>query len=297
MTAQIACLNGEFLPLEDARVPVLDRGFIFGDGVYEVIPVYDRVAFRLEEHLARLDRSLAAIKLANPHDHDAWRALIESLIARHPWADQSVYLHVTRGVAPRNHAFPTGVKPTVFMMSGALRLPSEAERTQGVSALSLPDFRWLRCDIKSIALLGNCLLRQAAVEAGCKEAVLFRDGWLTEGAASNIFVVSNGTLLAPPADHLILPGITYELTIELARAHGLPCEVRPVSEAETRAADELWLTSSTNEVLAITRLDDQPVGNGLPGPVWHQMSQWISASTRAQRQRDGNTPVGEATSA
>ncbi len=297
MTAQIACLNGEFLPLEDARVPVLDRGFIFGDGVYEVIPVYDRAAFRLDEHLARLGRSLAAIKLANPHDPDGWRTLIEKLIAHHPWDDQSIYLHVTRGVAPRNHAFPAGVKPTVFLMSGPLRLPSEAERTEGVSAISLPDFRWLRCDIKSISLLGNCLLRQAAVEAGCKEAVLFRDGWLTEGAASNIFVVSNGTLLAPPADHLILPGITYALAIELARANGLPCEVRPISEAETRAADELWLTSSTNEVLAITRLDDQAVGKGLPGPVWRQMAQWISASTRAERHRHAAMPAPEATSA
>ncbi len=283
--AQTAYLNGEFLPLDQARVPVLDRGFIFGDGVYEVIPVYDRAPFRLEEHLRRLKRSLAAIALTNPHDDAGWSALIDTLIAHHPWPDQSVYLHVTRGVAPRNHAFPEGVKPTVFMMSGALRLPSEAERTMGVSALSLPDFRWLRCDIKSIALLGNCLLRQAAVEAGCKEAILFRDGWLTEGAASNIFVVSHGVLLAPPADHLILPGITYELTIELARTHGLPCEVRPVSEAETRAADEIWLSSSTNEVLAITRLDGKPVGGGMPGPVWQQMAQWVAASTRAQRGR------------
>jgi D-alanine transaminase len=277
MSEQTAYLNGEFLPLDAARVPVLDRGFLFGDGVYEVIPAHDRAPFRLEAHLARLERSLAAIALTNPHSRDEWRERIETLIAHHPWSDQSIYLQVTRGVAPRNHAFPSGVTPTVFMMSGPLKAPPAEERELGVRTISLPDFRWLRCDIKSISLLGNCLLRQAAVEAGCKETVLFRDGWLTEGSASNIFVVSKGTLLAPPADHLILPGITYEVVLELAREHGLPLEVRPISEAETRAADELWLSSSTNDVLPITRLDDQPVGAGMPGPVWRRMDAWFAA--------------------
>lgn len=274
---QYAFLNGSFVPLEQAQVSVLDRGFIFGDGVYEVIPVYGRRPFRLQGHLDRLDRSLAAIKLANPWDGARWRELIVELIARHPWQDQSIYLQVTRGAAPRNHAFPADPRPTVFMMSGALKLPSDAERENGVAAISLPDFRWLRCDIKSIALLGNCMMRQAAVEAGCREAVLFRDGWLTEGAASNIFVVKAGTLLAPPKDHLILPGITYDVTLELAQRHGLPLEVRKISEAETRAADELWLSSSSNEILPITRLDGNKVGSGMPGPVYRQMVRWFDA--------------------
>jgi D-alanine transaminase len=282
MSEQIAYLNGQFLPLDEAKVPVLDRGFIFGDGVYEVIPAPARTPFRLEAHLARLERSLGAISLANPLGAHEWTELIGRLIERHPWPDQSIYLQVTRGVAPRNHAFPARVTPTVFMMSGPLKAPPAIEREQGVRTISLPDFRWLRCDIKSISLLGNCLLRQAAVEAGCKEAVLFRDGFLTEGSASNIFVVSKGTLLAPPADHLILPGITYEVVLELARAHGLPLEVRPIPEAETRAADELWLSSSTNDVLPITWLDDQPVGAGIPGPVWRQMDAWFAAARDAR---------------
>ncbi len=283
MSEQIAYLNGEYLRLEDARVPVLDRGFIFGDGVYEVIPVYAGKPLRLAAHLQRLARSLAAIKLPNPHTDEEWAQLLAELVKRHPWADQSIYLHITRGVAPRNHAFPAVTKPTVFMMSGPLKLPSAEERSAGVRTLSLEDFRWQRCDIKSIALLGNCLLRQAAVEAGCKEAVLFRDGWLTEGAASNIFVIENGTLLAPPIDHLILPGITYEITLELAHQHGMPVKVAPISEAQTRQADELWLTSSTNEVLAITELDGHPVGSGRPGPAWRQMSEWFEAFKRDLR--------------
>jgi D-alanine transaminase len=285
MTAlqQVAFLNDGFVPLEDAKVSALDRGFIFGDGIYELIPVYGRRPFRLEEHLDRLARSLAAIKLTNPFDRARWRALIAEVVSRHSWDDQSLYLQITRGAAPRNHAFPAEAKPTVFVMAGPLRLPTRAERESGVAALSLEDFRWLRCDIKSIALLGNCLMRQAAVEAGCREAVLFRDGYLTEGAASNIFAVKSGVLLAPPKDHLMLPGITYDVTLELARAHGLPLEVRRVTEAETRSADELWLTSSSNEVLAITALDGQPVGGGKPGPAYRRMTEWFDALKAAER--------------
>jgi D-alanine transaminase len=279
---QIAFLNGAFLPLEQAKVPVLDRGFIFGDGVYEVIPAYGRRPFRLTAHLARLERSLGAIRLANPFTADQWEQHIAGLIERHPWEDQSVYLQITRGVAPRNHAFPAGATPTVFMMSGALKLPALEDRERGVSAISLDDFRWMRCDIKSIALLGNCLLRQAAVEAGCREAVLFRSGFLTEGAASNIFVVKEGLLLVPPADHLILAGITYEVALELAAQHALPHAVRPISEAEVRNADELWLTSSTNEILPITTLDGQPVGTGRPGPAYQRMAGLFQALRQAE---------------
>lgn len=285
---QYAFLNGSFVPLEQAQVSVLDRGFIFGDGVYEVIPAYGRRPFRLADHLARLDRSLAAIKLKNPHESRDWARLIHALVERHPWDDQSIYLQVTRGVAPRNHAFPGDVRPTVFMMSGPLRLPSLQEREHGVSAVSLEDFRWLRCDIKSIALLANCLLRQAAVEAGCREAVLFRQGYLTEGAASNILAVKNGVLLAPPRDHLILAGITYEVVLELARAHGLPHQVRAVSESEARTAEELWLTSTANEVLAITTLDGKPVGSGKPGPAYLQMAAWFEAAKAQASQAEEN---------
>lgn len=266
-------LNGQFLPLEEARVPVLDRGFIFGDGVYEVIPVYERRVFRLPQHLARLQASMDAIGLSNPHSVDQWRDLIERVVALNTLADQSIYLQVTRGVAKRDHAFPLEAVPTVLIMSNPLKPPSIALRESGVSAVTLADNRWLRCDIKSIALLGNVLLRQAAVAAGAMECVLLRDGFLTEGAASNIFAVRAGVLLAPPKSNLILPGITYDVVLELARASSLNHELRPVSEAEVRGADEIMLTSSTREVLPITILDGKNVGDGTPGPLTRRLMQ------------------------
>ena len=264
-------LNGEFMPIEQARIPVLDRGFIFGDGVYEVIPVYSRHPFRLAEHLRRLQSSLDSIKLANPHDDATWIRLIRRLIELNEPEDQSLYLHVTRGPAKRDHAFPKDVTPTVFLMSNPLTTPPQQQVNEGVSAITAADNRWLRCDIKAIALLPNVLLRQEAVEAGCVEAVLLREGFMTEGAASNIFVVRNDVLLAPPKNHLMLPGITYDVVLELAQAAGIRHEVREISEAELRGAQEVWLTSSTREVLAITRLDDTPVGNGKPGPMFSRM--------------------------
>jgi D-alanine transaminase len=281
MMGQIVYLNGQYTPIEEAKISVLDRGFIFGDGVYEVIPIYDRVAFKMDGHLARLQRSMDEIKLKNPFSDAEWTRLINDLIARHEWADQAVYIQVTRGVAPRDHRTPKDIKPTLFMMTSKLSQPSEAEKKNGVSAISLQDNRWYRCHIKSTALLGNVLLRQEAAEAGCIECVLFRDGFLTEASASNVFVVKNGTLLAPPKDNLILAGITYDAVIELARANKLPLELRRISEAEVRAADELWLTSSSKEVLAITSLDEKPVGNGKPGPVFARMAQWYTAAARA----------------
>ena len=264
-------LNGQFMPLEQAMVPVLDRGFIFGDGVYEVIPVYSRLPFRLDEHLRRLQHSLDSIKLANPHTDAEWKQIIHDLIEKNEGEDQYLYLQVTRGVAKRDHAFPKVIKQTVFMMSSPLLHPDPALKTSGVTAITAVDNRWLRCDIKSISLLPNVLLRQLAVEAGTMEAVLLRDGFLIEGAASNIFVVKNGTLYAPPKNHLMLPGITYDVVIELARANGIPVEIGDVPEAAVRDADELLLTSSTREVLPITQLDGQPVGNGQPGPIFQRM--------------------------
>ena len=264
-------LNGEFMPIELARIPVLDRGFIFGDGVYEVIPVYSRRPFRLAGHLRRLQDSLDSIKLVNPHDNQTWTRLIRRLVELNEPEDQSIYMHVTRGPAKRDHAFPTVITPTVFLMSNPLTTPPQQQVDDGVCAITAVDNRWLRCDIKAIALLPNVLLRQQAVEAGCVEAVLLRDGFMTEGAASNIFVVRDGIMLAPPKNHLMLPGITYDVVLELAQANGIPHEVREISEAELRSAQEIWLTSSTKEVLAITRLDDAPVGNGRTGPIFAQM--------------------------
>jgi D-alanine transaminase len=267
----IVYLNGEFLPLSQARVPVLDRGFIFGDGVYEVIPVYARRPFRLREHLRRLQYSLDAIRLANPYAEGEWVRLIEQLIARCPHRDQSLYLQVTRGVAKRDHAFPKNTPPTVFMMTNVLSTPSAEAVEKGVAAVTEEDDRWLRCDIKSTALLGNVLLRQRAVDVGAAESILFRDGWLTEGAASSVFIVCQGVIVTPPKSNLVLPGTTYDVVLELARKAGMPCEVRAVSREEVTSADELWLTSATREVLAVTVLDGKPMGTGSPGPVFRHI--------------------------
>jgi D-alanine transaminase len=270
--------NGEYMPIAEAKISVLDRGFIFGDGVYEVIPVYSRRAFRLAEHLYRLQHSLDGIRLQNPHSENEWTNIIKELIARNSGEDLYLYLHITRGVAKRDHAFPVPpVKPTVFMMSNPLLAPPAAQLQSGVCAVTAQDNRWLRCDIKAIALLPNVLLRQMAVDAGCAETILIRAGsnsegeFMTEGAASNIFVVKQGKLLAPPKDNLMLPGITYDVILEIATASKIPREVRRISVAEVFAADELLLTSSTKEVLAITQLDGKPVGTGKPGAMFARL--------------------------
>jgi D-alanine transaminase len=264
-------LNGEVLPLEEAKVPVLDRGFIFGDGVYELVPVYSRVAFRLDEHLARLERSLGEAKIRNPYSRQRWREIIYQLVDAQPFEDQGVYFQVTRGVAKRDHAFPKDAQPTVFMMSNPLVNPPRAQVEAGGTAVSAQDNRWLRCDIKSISLLGNVLARQISADAGAAETILFRDGRLTEASASNVFIVKRGVIVSPPKSSLILPGITYDVMAELARANGMPLEFREVPEAEVRAADEIWVTSSSKEVLAIVSLDGRKVGDGKPGPQFRRM--------------------------
>jgi D-alanine transaminase len=264
-------LNGRFMPIEEARVPVLDRGFIFGDGVYELVPVYSRVPFRLNEHLARLERSLAETRIRNPYPRGEWSEIIGQLVAKQPWDDQGVYFQVTRGVAKRDHAFPKDAEPTVFIMASPLVNPPREQVESGAEAVSAADNRWLRCDIKSISLIGNVLLRQLSAEAGAAETILFRDGKLTEASASNVFIVARGVIQGPPKSNLILPGITYDVVTELARGAGLPLEIREVSEAEVRAADEIWVTSSSKEVLAIVRLDGRPVGEGRPGPLFRRM--------------------------
>lgn len=264
-------LNGEYLPLSAARIPVLDRGFIFGDGVYEVIPVYDRRPFRLSEHLARLDHSLAGIRLANPMAKERWLEVIAHIISAAPWPDQGVYVQVTRGVAPRDHAFPRHVQATVFVLPMRLDPAPTAHLETGVAAITAEDFRWGRCDLKTTSLLPNVLLRQLAVDAGCAETLLLRAGELTEGAASSVFVVRAGTLLAPPKSNWMLPGITYDVVLELAAHLGIAHAVRPISEAELRAADEIWITSSTKEITPVVQLDGKPVGTGRPGPLFRRM--------------------------
>jgi D-alanine transaminase len=266
-------LNGKLVPLEQANVSVLDRGFIFGDGVYELVPVYSRVPFRLDEHLTRLERSLGEAKIRNPYSRAQWRSHVYQLVDAQAFDDQGVYFQVTRGVAKRDHAFPKSLEPTVFMMSNPLLSPPQAQVEKGGAAVSATDNRWLRCDIKSISLIGNCLLRQMSAEAGAVETILFRDGKLTEASASNVFIVKRGVIHSPPKSNLILPGITYDVVSELAHANHLPIEFRQVSEAEVRAADEIWVTSSSKEVLAIVELDGKRVGDGRPGPAFRRMHQ------------------------
>ena len=271
MNAPIAHFNGKLLPLDQIHVSPLDRGFIFGDGVYEVIPVYDGAMLRGREHFERLQRSMDEIRLDNPHTVDEWLKISEDLLAHHP-GNQSLYIQVTRGVPPkRDHVLPKGLKPTVFLMTYPLASPSREQVENGVKCITSPDFRWEKCNIKSTSLLGNVLARQLSADVGATETILFRDGMLTEASASNVFVVKNATVAAPPRDNLILLGITYDLLVKLANEGALKLEIRPISEAEVRSADEVWLTSSTKEVLAVTTLDGKPVGRGKPGELFKRM--------------------------
>ena len=267
----IVYLNGEFLPLEQARVSPLDRGFLFGDGVYEVIPVYSGKPFRLIEHLERMERSMGRIGLANPHSIEQWSGLVEQMLVFTQHPDQGVYVQVTRGVAPRDHAFPSDAIPTVFMMSNPMRDLPVAWLENGAAAVSAVDDRWHNCDIKSTSLLGNVLARQKSAVAGAAETILFRDGVLTEASASNVLIVQDAVIVTPPKSNLALAGTTLEVVLELAARHGMPLEQRHATEAEVRGADEIWLTSATKEVLPVTLLDGRPVGTGKPGPVWKRM--------------------------
>lgn len=266
-----AYLNGEFLRLQDAKISVLDRGFIFGDGIYEVVPIYNGRGFRMAEHLARLDRSLRAVRIASPFDSAGWTNLIGELAERALTPSCVVYLQITRGVAKRDHGFPAETTPTVFGMTSPFTPPGSELREGGVSVVSFKDERWLHCEIKSVSLLGNVLAKQQAVEAGVDEVVQFRDGMMTEGSASNIWVVSGGKLLAPPRDNLILEGIRYSLMAELAAEGGVPFQMRPITRAEVEQADELLISSATREVLPILKYDGKPVGSGKPGPVYDRL--------------------------
>ncbi len=277
MAQDIVYLNGSFLPVHEARVSVMDRGFLFGDGVYEVIPVYGGRAFRLEHHLQRLGLSLQGIRIGNPLDQAQWSDILTALIRQNGGGDQSLYLQVTRGVAPRrDHAFPAGVQPTVFAMSTPLTEP-DAVLQSGISAVTVTDIRWQLCNIKAITLLPNVLMRQQAIDAGAAEAILLRDGNATEGSASNVFIVRDGVVLTPPKSNLLLPGITRDLAVELCHANHIPCREADISAAQLRSADEVWVTSSTREVVPVTQLDGQPIGNGRPGPLWQRVSALYSA--------------------
>ncbi|MDE2253750.1 MAG: aminotransferase class IV [Betaproteobacteria bacterium] len=282
MRPSLCYLNGAFVPLDEARVSVLDRGFIFGDGVYEVVPAYARRPFRPDAHLARLGRSLSAIGLGNPLDCDQWAALLERLLADNDPADQCIYMQVTRGVARRDHAFPPQTVPTVFAYSFPFPHVQAGLREKGAAAVTLPDMRWLSAHVKSISLLGSVLARQASAEVGAQETILVRDGWLTEASSSNVWVVRHGQLLSPPMDHLKLEGIRVALMDELAASTGVAVHRRPVAEWELRCADEILLTSATKEVLAVTLLDDRPVGAGLPGPVYAALYAAYQAAKRAE---------------
>ena len=279
-------LNGVTLPLRDAKVSVLDRGFIFGDGVYEVIPVYGRRFFRFDEHMARLSRNLAKLRIPNPHTRDGWLALARELVAAQPAEDQLVYIEITRGVALRDHVMPEGLTPTVFVMTSAMKPPSAEMRHHGVTCITARDFRWERGDIKSVSLLSAVLARQMSADHGATETVMFRDGWLTEAAASNVWVVHEGALLGPPKSEFVLEGIRYDLLKELCEDVGIAYNLRPIAEADVLAADELMLSSATKEVLAVTKLDGQPVGHGAlrgkPGPVYARL---YEAYQRAKREQ------------
>ena len=271
MNSPIAHFNGELMPLDRIAISPLDRGFIFGDGVYEVIPVYEGVMMRGREHFERLQRSMDEIALANPHTTDEWLGLVRDLLAHHP-GNQSVYIQVTRGApARRDHVIPKGLQPTVFMMVQPLASPSKEAVENGVACVTAPDFRWEKCHIKSTSLLGNVLARQISFEAGATETILLRGGFVTEASSSNVFVVKDGVVAAPPQDNLILLGITYDLVVRLAAEGAVKLEIRPIAESELRSADEVWLSSSTKEVLAVTRIDGKPVGTGKPGPAFRRM--------------------------
>lgn len=268
----IVYLNGQYLPAEQAKVSVLDRGFLFGDGVYEVIPAYGGRLLRLAEHLRRLQNSLDGIRLDNPLLQTQWIEIIQTLLQENASQDQSVYLQVTRGTASyRDHSFPETIHATVFIMVNSLHAASIEKLKQGVCAISLDDIRWQACNIKATALLANVMLRQQATEKNCAEAILIRDGVATEGAASNIFIVKSGVIITPPSSSFLLPGITRDLIIELAKTHKIPLQERDVTEDELRNADEIWLTSSTKEIVPVLKLDDKTVSAGCYGPVWEKM--------------------------
>jgi D-alanine transaminase len=261
-------LNGEYLAADEAKVSVFDRGFLMGDGVYEVIPVYHGLPFRLPQHMQRLQNSLNGVRMANPHTDGEWDAIINRLVEENGGGDQAIYLQVTRGVAPRDHVFPENTHPTAFVMSNPIKALPEWYKRDGIKAVTVEDIRWAQCDIKAITLLPNSLLRQQAQDAGAQEAILIRDGLMTEGSASNSYAVIDGVVFTAPKDEKVLPGITRDLVLEIAQHAGITVNEMPVPLAQLQQADEIWISSSTREVLPVTTLDGRAVGIGKPGAVW-----------------------------
>ena len=272
-------LNGEFTTLPHAKISVMDRGFIFGDGVYEVVPVYQGQLFRFEQHMARLGRGLAALRIANPNSVAQWAEIILKLVADYADSigakaeniDQLIYIQITRGVAMRDHVMPTDITPTVFAMTNVMKPPSEQQRAEGVACVTAEDFRWEKAHIKATSLLGAVFARQISFDVGAVETIMFRDGYLSEAAACNVWMVKDGKVLGTPKDNLVLEGIRYGLIEEICQQQDIGFELRRISRAEVLAADEVLLSSATKEVLPVTRIDGQPVGSGLPGPVYARL--------------------------
>ena len=275
MPLPVCYLNGSYLPLEQAQISPLDRGFLFADSVYEVLPAFGGRMFRFREHFDRLKRSLDAIRLASPHTHEEWFALLAELIGRNgAHSDMSLYVQVTRGMEyGRNHAFPAIAEPTVFAMASPLPALTAEIVERGIEAITVEDFRWGRCDIKTTALLANVLMKQQAADTGAKEAIIVRDGEVLEGSSTSLFAIAGGIVATPPNSHRILPGTTRDVAIELAASLSLPVQVRRISVEEMMHADEVWLSAATRDVLPITRIDGRPIGSGKPGPLWKRLSE------------------------
>ncbi len=275
-------LNGEYTPLNQAKVSVLDRGFIFGDGIYDVVPVYGRKLFRFAQHLARLERNLGKLRIPNPHTGDEWLERCRKLIAAHASDDQMIYIQVTRGVAVRDHVMPQGIAPTVFIMASAMKLPSAQAVREGVACVTAEDFRWERGDIKSTSLLGNVMARQVSADVGATETILFREGQLTEASSSNVWIVRDGAVYGVPKSEHVLEGIRYELIRELCEQEGIPFALQPIDAAQVHGADELMISSASKEVLPVVLLDGQPIGNGQPGPVFQRLYSAYQGAKAAQ---------------
>lgn len=286
-----AYINGQFVAPEDARISAFDRGLIFGDGIYEVIPVYGGWAFRWDEHLARLNNNLNVVGIRQPHTRQEWAKLLVGLLARTTEVDHYLYIQVTRGVAPRNHVFPESAEPTVFAYVQKMAPVAETALTQGVKVVTIPDFRWHRCDIKTTSLIANVWLRQQAKEQGAAEAILVREGLVTEGAATNVFAVINGIVRTAPQGPNLLPGITRDLVVELMDGHGVAYQERSFTEQQMIDAEEVWITSSTNEVMPVSRIDDHVVSSGRPGPVFHHVYD-LFQQYKAQCRADAKQNVG-----
>lgn len=271
----IVYLNGSFQNIREAHISPLDRGFLFGDAVYEVIPVHGGKPLLLKEHLARLERSLSEIRMVNPHTPEEWSSIVKSLIEQNSGGNLGIYIQISRGAdTGRDHAVPDGIDPTVFGM--ASRIAGTDSWDSGVTAITLPDLRWARCDIKSTALLANVLARQQAVEAGADDAILIRDGYVTEASVSSVIIVEGGVLVTRNNGPELLPGTTRQLVLTLATEAGLSCREEAISEERLRTADELWLMSAGRGVVPVTHLDGSPVGDGKPGPVWNRVKGLIS---------------------